>query len=42
MNTELSEQTTDARGTAVLEDIVQRLKPFAGLERFQFAGVGGS
>jgi hypothetical protein len=39
---ELAEQTTDARRTAVLQDLVERLEPFAGLERFQFAGIGWS
>ena len=42
MNAELAEQTTHAGGTAVLKDVVQRLEPLTGLERFQFARVGWS
>ena len=42
VHAELAQQPTDARGAAVLQHVVERLEPFACLERFQFAGVGWS
>ena len=42
VDAELAKQPADARGTAVLEHVVERLEPLARLERFQFAGIGWS
>ena len=42
VNAELAQQPAHARGAAVLQHVVERLEPLAGLERFQFAGVGWS
>jgi hypothetical protein len=42
MHAKVAKQSADACGTTVLQHIVERLEPFVGLERFEFAGIGGS
>ena len=41
-NLEVTQQTTDARRAAVLQNVVERLEPLARLECFELTGVGGS
>ena len=36
---ELAKQATDARGPTGLQHVVERLEPFAGLERFELGRV---
>src|SRR4051812_48580424 len=39
MIAELLEQTTDAGGSTVLQDVIERLEPFAGLERIELGRI---
>ena len=39
VDAQLAKQPTHARRATVLQHVVERLEPFAGLERLQFAGV---
>ena len=42
VDAKLAEQPPDARGPTVLQHVIERLEPLAGLERLQFAGIGWS
>src|SRR5678816_4761337 len=36
---ELTQQTTDPRGSAGLKHVIERLEPFAGFERFELGRI---
>ena len=42
VHAELTKQSSDAGRASMLEDVVERLEPLAGFERFEFAGIGWS
>ena len=39
VDAELTKQTADARRPSMLQNIVQRIEPFPGFQRFQLGGI---